>query len=199
MGINISAIVLAAGISSRMGHPKLILPWGGTTVLWQVVSTFAAVGLEEIVVVTGGARKQIESLVAELARDFPVRPVFNPDFSRGGMLSSIKAGLKALDSSLSAALISLGDQPQVREETIRRICDAHSQSGSPLVVPSYQNRCGHPWLASASLWPTILALPESGTPRQFLDSHRGQIEYIAADESVLQDLDTPEDYTRQRP
>jgi molybdenum cofactor cytidylyltransferase len=111
MGNNISTILLAAGLSSRMGQPKLLLPWGGTTVLGQVVSTFAAVGIEEIIVVTGGVREQIEGLVAELAKDYPVRTVYNPAYARGEMLSSIQAGLSALNSQPRAALIGLGDQP----------------------------------------------------------------------------------------
>ncbi len=215
MGINISAILLAAGLSSRMGQPKLLLPWGGTTVLGQVVSTFAAAGMEEIVVVTGGAREQVESLVAGLAGRFPVRVVYNPEYARGEMLSSIQCGIKALTPSTplraspspspkkgegsAAALIGLGDQPQVREETVRRICAAFVKTKSPLVIPSFQNRRGHPWLAARPLWPKILALPISSTPRQFLNDYAGRVEYVAADESILQDLDTPEDYARQRP
>jgi len=198
MGNKISAILLAAGLSSRMGQPKLLLPWGRTTVLGQVVSTFALAGMEDIVVVTGGAREQIEGLVAELAKVFPVRTAFNPEYSRGGMLSSIQAGLAALDSQTCAALIGLGDQPQVLEETVRRICATFIQTRSPLVVPSFQNRRGHPWLTARPLWQSILALPLSTTPRQFLNTYAAQVEYISADKSILQDLDTPEDYARHR-
>ena len=199
MANNISVILLAAGLSSRMGRPKLLLPWGGTTVLGQVVSTFAAAGMEAIVVVTGGAREDVERLAAGLATNYPVRTVYNPEFARGEMLSSIQAGLAALDSQTSAALIGLGDQPQVREETVRCICATFIRTRSPLVIPSFQNRRGHPWLAARSIWPKILALPISTTPRQFLNNYAGQVEYVAADESILQDLDTPEDYARQRP
>jgi molybdenum cofactor cytidylyltransferase len=199
MGNNITAILLAAGLSSRMGQPKLLLPWGGTTVLGQVVSTFAAAGTKEIVVVTGGSREPIERLVAELAKNHPVRTVYNPEYARREMLSSIQAGLAALDSRTRAALIGLGDQPQVREETVRRICVAFVQTRSPLVIPSFQNRRGHPWLVARPLWPKILMLPISTSPRQFLNTYAGQVEYVAADESILHDLDTPEDYARQRP
>jgi molybdenum cofactor cytidylyltransferase len=115
------------------------------------------------------------------------------------MLSSIQAGLVALGSGTRAALIGLGDQPQVREETIRHICTAFVQTESPIVIPSFQSRRGHPWLATKPLWPEILGLPLSTTPRQFLDTHAEQIEYVAADKSILQDLDTPEDYKLQRP
>ena len=215
MMIKISAIILAAGLSSRMGQPKLLLPWGSTTVLGQVVSTFAAADVEEIVVVTGGVREQVERLVTELAKDFPARAVYNPEYANGGMLGSIQCGLRAIiplvslgtgsSSSLkngtgnAAALIGLGDQPQVREETVRRLCAAYIETGTPLVFPSFQNRRGHPWLASSALWPEILTLPTDTTPRQFLNANLGRVEYVDADESILQDLDTPEEYARQRP
>ena len=199
MGNNIAAILLAAGLSSRMGQPKLLLPWGGTTVLGQVVSIYAAAGLEEIVVITGGAHGQVERLLTELSKDFPIRIVYNPAYASREMLSSIQAGLAALDPQTQAALIGLGDQPQVREETVRHLCAAFVHSLSALVIPSFQNRRGHPWLVARPLWPKILALPISTTPRQFLNSHAGQVQYVSADQSILQDLDTPEDYARQRP
>ena len=217
MSAQISAIILAAGESRRMGQPKLLLPWGKTTVLGQVITTFTAAGIQDIVVVTGGAREQVEALAAELKKKYPVRTVYNPAYANGGMLSSIQTGLRDLtlpppslrDTSpksegfgggrVGAALITLGDQPQVRAETIRHICAAFIQTESPLVIPSFENRRGHPWLASHSLWPEILALPASTTPREFLNNYAGQIAYVEADESILQDLDTPEEYNRQRP
>ncbi len=207
----ITAILLAAGESRRMGEPKLLLPWGETTVLGQIVSIFTA-GLEldsskdkstdydnEILVVTGGARALVEVELARLANLYPLRSVYNPRYAQGGMLSSIQVGLAALEPETSAALIGLGDQPQVREETIRRICDCFVQTGSPIVIPSFQGRRGHPWLAKEELWPEILSLPPSATPRQFINAYKEQIEYVPADKSILQDLDTPEDYDHQRP
>ncbi len=209
MAGEITAILLAAGESRRMGQPKMLLPWGWTTVLGQVVRMFSA-GISEktnppvnpdseILVVTGGARALVEAEVARLAGQYPLRNVYNPNYALGGMVSSIQAGLSALGPETRAALIGLGDQPQVKEETVRKICTAFTQTESPLIIPSYQNRRGHPWLAARKLWPEILALPPSTNPRQFLDAHAGQILYVAADETILQDLDTPEDYHRQRP
>ena len=195
----ISTILLAAGQSSRMGQPKLVLPWGKTTVLGQVVATFAAAGIEDILVVTGGARDQIETAVTLLAKTYPVRAIYNPNHDRGEMLSSIQAGLAGLGAMPHATLIGLGDQPQVREETIRAICAAYLRTEARLVFPSFENRRGHPWLASRPFWAEVMALPQSTTPRQFINSYTGQIEYVEADESILQDLDTPEDYSRQRP
>lgn len=198
-GCNISAILLAAGMSSRMGRPKLLLPWGKTTVLGQVVSTFTAAGLNEMVVITGAAREQIEELVTGLARRYPVRCIYNPEYERGEMLSSIQVGLTAVDSQAKAALIGLGDQPQVLEETVRGICDSFVKTNSSLVIPSFQNRRGHPWLVARSLWNDILSLPSTATPQQFLNAYTGCVDYVQAGPSILQDLDTPADYERLRP
>jgi molybdenum cofactor cytidylyltransferase len=194
----ISAILLAAGESRRMGQPKLILPWQHTTVLGQVVEAFSSAGLEEIMVVTGGARLQVEAEVTRLARAFPVRSIFNPDFEQGGMVSSIQTGLSALAPQVLAALVGLGDQPQVLPQTVRRVCAAFLETDLPLVFPSFQGRRGHPWLAACRVWPELLALPPASTPRQFFRSYNGQIAYVDSDESILMDLDTPEEYHRQR-
>jgi molybdenum cofactor cytidylyltransferase len=199
MEINFSALLLAAGSSSRMGQPKLLLPWGTTTVIGQILSTLAEAGMQEVLVVTGAERQQIEQQVVKLAGIFPVRAIHNPGFEDGGMLSSIQTGLAALGTQTSAALIALGDQPQIRKETIQSICTAFIQNQSPLVIPSYQHQRGHPWLVAPSLWPEMLALSSSTTARQFLNTHAGLVEFVAADESILKDLDTPEEYTRQRP
>ena len=205
----ITAILLAAGQSRRMGQPKLLLPWGDTTVLGQVVSMFSA-GLSsktnqrfepinEILVVTGGGGALVEAEAARLAVRFPIRAVNNPNHVLGGMLSSIQAGLAALAPGTRAALIGLGDQPQVLEKTVRHICAAFDKTGSAIIIPSFQGRRGHPWLVAKPLWQEIMALPPTTTPREFLETHTGQIEYVTADQSILQDIDTPEDYNHQRP
>jgi molybdenum cofactor cytidylyltransferase len=182
-----------------MGQPKLLLPWGGTTVLGQVVATFAAAGIEDILVVTGGARLEVELLVGKLSNQYPVRAVYNPEHALGEMLSSIQTGLAKLNPNAEAALIGLGDQPQVRAATIKSICAAYIRTEAPLVFPSFENRRGHPWLASRTFWAEVLALPQTTNPRQFINVYTGRIEYVEADASILQDLDTPEDYNRQHP
>jgi molybdenum cofactor cytidylyltransferase len=198
----IAAVILAAGQSRRMGRPKLLLPWGKTTVLGQVIATFKEAGIEEIVVITGGAREQVEALAGASART-----VFNPEYAEGEMLSSIQCGLASLrrgsgqvGPSTRAALIGLGDQPQVQVETVRAVCEAYARSQSPLVIPSFNLRRGHPWLADRSIWPELLALPAGQTPRDFMNSHAGHIQYVNVDTpTIFQDLDTPEDYLKSRP
>ncbi len=196
---SISAILLAAGESRRMGRPKLLLPWGETTVLGQVVSTLSRAGIPEILVVTGGSRQPVEELSALLAGEYPLHTIHNPEYRSGGMLSSLKAGIRALPPQAGAALVVLGDQPQIRQETVERICRVHLEKGAALVIPSFHNRRGHPWLVDRSLWEAFLSLPPAATPRSFLNEYSSVVEYVPADESILQDLDTPQEYDRLKP
>lgn len=189
----LTAIVLAAGLSRRMGQPKMLLPWGQTTVLGQVVTTLAGCGLAEIVVVTGGARESVEAEVARLAESLPVRAVFNAQYETGEMMSSIRVGLAALGPQVAATLIALGDQPQLSLESARRIVSAWKMSGSRLILPSFTLRRGHPWLVGRNLWEGLI---QADTAREFLNALAGEILYVDCDETVLKDMDTPEEYAR---
>lgn len=190
----ITAIILAAGESKRMGQPKMLMPWGKSTVLQTVISTVQAAGVNDILVVTGGARQQVEMLIGKT-----VQTAFNSGYETGEMLSSIQAGLAEKMREASAALICLGDQPQVEERSVRYICNAFLTSKSQIVVPSYQNQRGHPWLVARPLWNELLAMKAPKTPRDFLKKNARKIHYINVDTpSVLADLDTPEDYLKHK-
>ncbi|WP_299028870.1 nucleotidyltransferase family protein [uncultured Thermanaerothrix sp.] len=196
--VKIGAVVLAAGLSRRMGAPKLLLPWGERTVLEQVVVTLREGGVEDIWVVTGGYREQVENLLRALP--FLVHSVHNPDFSQGEMISSLKIGLKNLPQDFDAALIVLGDQPQIQKDVISRLLNLYAERKPMLIVPSYQMRRGHPWLVDRRLWDDLIELSAGQTLRDFLALHANEIDYLVVDTpSVIQDLDTPEDYARMKP
>ena len=99
----------------------------------------------------------------------------------------------------SAALICLGDQPQVEERSVRKICNAFLTSKSKIVVPSYQMQRGHPWLVARPLWDELLTLKSPKTPRDFLRKNARSIQYVIVEtQSVIADLDTPEDYLKSK-
>jgi molybdenum cofactor cytidylyltransferase len=101
---------------------------------------------------------------------------------------------------VQAALIGLGDQPQAQERSIRLVCEAYQQGKSRLVVPSFQMRRGHPWLLARPLWDELLQMKAPESPRNFLNRHAHEIQYVGVDTpSILADLDTPEDYQASRP
>jgi len=189
----ISAIVLAAGKSVRMGEPKMVLPWKNTTVIGRVVDSLVQAGISDIVVVTGAAREAVEGALCNA----PVRLIHNPDYAHGEMLSSFQTGLRAIGENVEAALVVLGDQPQIEPWVVKSVIQAYQDRHSILVVPSYQMRRGHPWLISRSLWTEALALKYPETLRDFLSALSDHIEYISlATKTVLEDVDTPEDYQR---
>ena len=192
----IAAIVMAAGLSRRMGSPKLVLPWGETTVIGRVVKVLSQAGVEEIVVVTGGGRQLVEAAL----KDAPARIVFNPRFEDDSMALSLQAGLNSLPEAIQAALVVLGDQPQIEVAAVRAILQAYREGHYLLIVPSYRQRRGHPWLLHRSLWREVLNLHPPKTLRDFLRDCSEHIHYLVVDtDSVVSDLDTPEDYKRERP
>jgi molybdenum cofactor cytidylyltransferase len=192
----IVAIILAAGQSRRMGQPKMLLPWGETTVIEQVITTFKAAGVDDLLIVTGGARGQVEALVGDSAQT-----IFNPNFAEGEMLSSLQAGLAELRPEVEAALVGLGDQPQVRAGSVQLVVDEFLKSGASLIVPSFQIRRGHPWLVARPHWDEIRAMRSSSeSPRDFLNRHANDIHYVETDDpGILKDLDTLEDYLKSKP
>lgn len=193
----IAAVVLAAGMSRRMGHPKQTLPWGPKTVIEHLVHTLLAAQVDSILVVTGAAHAEVKALLAEL----PVQIVFNPEYQQHEMLFSVKLGLQAAAQAApdqpEAALICLGDQPQMRVDVIQAVLDGYSRTHASLVIPSFHRRRGHPWLVARSLWDDILQLGPNQTLRDFIHDQQFQIHYVEVDtDSVLQDIDTPEDYQK---
>jgi molybdenum cofactor cytidylyltransferase len=192
----IGAIVLAAGKSVRMGQPKMLLPWENTTVLGTVLQKLGAAGIGEILVVTGAARESVQAVCDKEG----VSTVFNRAYAEGEMLSSIQAGIRGLPAAVDAVLIALGDQPRMQIQTVVGVVEGFVQSGALLVVPSYQMRRGHPWLIHRSLWPELLQLKHGGNSRDFLHRHAANIRYVEANSpTILEDLDTPQDYLRLRP
>lgn len=186
----ISAVVLAAGKSTRMGRQKMLMPWGDKTVMESVIQTLQKSGIDDIVLVTNPE-------IAKQTPHFSFRTILNEN---GDMLSSLQLGLQAQKPSAQATLICLGDQPQMEEGSVRSVIGAYTKSGSQLVVPSYHMRRGHPWLVARTLWDEILAMKEGQSMRDFLNAHADKIEYVTLETpTILQDLDTPDDYLKYKP
>jgi molybdenum cofactor cytidylyltransferase len=192
----IYAIVLAAGESKRMGQPKMLMPWGQTTVIGKVVTTLTEAGLGNIIVVTGGSHMDVDNAL----KKFKVEITYNKDYTNGEMLTSVQVGLTALDKSAHAALIALGDQPQIELQVVHAILNRYRNSRKQIIVPSYRMHRGHPWIIDQALWQEILTLNPPQTLRDFLGKHSNIIDYVDVDTpSVIQDLDTQSDYSQYKP
>lgn len=192
----IAVIVLAAGMSTRMGRSKVLLPWDGNRpIIKVIVDRVKRMKFEDLVVVTGHMADQVG---AALSHD-PVRLVHNRDYREGDMLSSLQTGLRALAPEVSAALIVLGDQPMLDNRVVQQIINAYLEGKGNIVAPSYQNRRGHPLLIDRKFWSEILDLPQGAAPRDVINAHADEIAYVNVDnDSILRDIDTPKDYQEER-
>jgi molybdenum cofactor cytidylyltransferase len=190
----VEGLLLAAGLSTRMGDFKLTLPWDGTTVIGRVTQTLREAGLADILVVTGHRSDDVVRALAGKA----VRTVHNPEYGTGEMLTSVQVGLRALQPNTVAALLCLGDQPQMEVTTVLAVLEAGIEDRwQRVVVPSYRKRAGHPILLPRGLWPAVWKT--RGTLRNVLTESGIAIRYINVDTAtILADLDTPSDYRENR-
>lgn len=190
-----TAIILAGGLSSRMGELKALLPMGRGTVLERIIVQFRTCGIEDIVVVTGHRAEE----VAAVAQRVEVRCAHNPAFAEG-MYSSIRTGIASLADHCPGAFLLPVDIPLIRRGTIHRLLEAACEAPGRMYYPVFDERRGHPPLLS----PAELALirqeanPEGGL-RTLLArveaedaSHVGEVP--VADANIHFDMDTPDDY-----
>lgn len=189
---HVAVVVLAAGRSSRMGaQHKLLLPWrDGEPILRHVVSRALALGPLEVVVVV---RPDMFALAGALA-GLPVRTVGNPQWT-AGMGTSLAAGIGALGPDAQAALVLLGDSPDVDPGIIAALVAAYQTSGQPIAVPFYGDEPGPPTLFARAVFPDLLSLQGDTGGRLIVRNypdHVARVDLPAG--SRPSDIDTPEDY-----
>jgi molybdenum cofactor cytidylyltransferase len=189
----IAAIILAAGMSRRMGRLKMLLPFGDRPMLARVIESVLAAGESlHITVVTGHEEQEIRAVAVEYTGVVCAHNMF---YAVGGMLSSVQTGIRALPGTCTAFLLVLGDQPMVRPETLNALLAAWHPESAPIVVPAYNGKRGHPVLISMRFAAEILALDEKDTLKTLLLRHADRLREFAIDDpATAADIDTPEDY-----
>jgi len=189
----VSCIILAAGKSSRMGTQKLVLPFGISTIIRTIAEKAMHSFSDENLLVTGSHRDEITRQLEDLT----IRLVEN-DLYEDGMLSSVQKGINSADSKSDGFVVLLGDQPMVTSELINRLIAAFQRTEKGLIVPTFNGKRGHPVLISSMYRQEINLLnPELGL-RELFTNHLAEIlEIEIGNESILSDIDTPEDYTRE--
>lgn len=193
----IAAVIAAAGRSQRMGQPKQLLPWNGSTVIAAVVATYVEAGADPVICVVGYRGDEITSAIAHT----PARIVANPDYAQGEMISSYRAGLASLSCNVTVsppwlgALLALGDQPHIPVAVIREILAQARRTPDCPVMPSHHMRRGHPIYLPTRLWPELIELAPSATLRDLFAHRQDEIAYVNVDtDAILRDMDTPADY-----
>jgi CTP:molybdopterin cytidylyltransferase MocA len=180
-------------MSRRMGANKMLLPFGGRTVVATVIENLLSSGVtSSILVVTGHAAQEIENV----AKNYPgVECVHNALYETGGMLSSVQAGVRELPVDCPAFLLALGDQPTISVQTVRAMLAAWHASDARIVLPICSGKRGHPVLFSGELRQEILGLAEPETLKTMTERYSLSIcDVSVEDDGTLMDVDTPHDY-----
>lgn len=185
-----AAVVLAAGMSSRMGVNKLLLEVEGKTVLGRLLETLTQ-AVDEVVVVIG----YNPELITKIAKAHGALIAYNPDHEKG-MITSFQAGLRAVKGA-DAVFLVLGDQLGLRSELLKRMLTAMENLPGTLVVsPTHDGRRGHPVLFNEQLFDEILN--HKGILKEVVDKHADAHGTVEGDEWSTTDFDTPNDFNRAK-
>lgn len=186
----VSAVLTAAGLSSRMGRPKPLLPWRGKSLVESQIQSLLKAGAHEVIVVLGHRAKEMAPHVTGEA----VRAIVNHLY-REGRTSSIKAGLEAVSPDATDIVIMAVDQPRT-PQIVSDVINAHLEAEALLTSPRYHGRGGHPLIFSARLLPELSRISEENQGlREVFERHRAEINEVAFDDPTIRlDLNTPEAY-----
>ena len=186
----ISAILLAAGQSKRMGELKQLMPFGKSTIVEQAVDNLLGSVLDEVIVVGGYMAEDVTKAIAAK----PVKLVINPDYEQG-MSTSIIAGLKSVHSKARGVMLALGDQPLVDSQTINGLIKEFYDHDKGISVPTYRGRKGHPIIFAIKYKEQLLELSGDVGGKQIIENHTDDVLEVAVDsESIVADFDTTGDY-----
>jgi len=191
MNSAVSAVILAAGSSQRMGSPKALLKIGGETFIQHIVDVLHSARIVDVVAVLGFEAEEIKKHLGQ----FDGKIVLNGHW-QNGQLSSIIAGLDALDSpNVQAAMICPVDHPLISQSLVVDLLQAFWKSRKRIVVPTYGGRRGHPVIFERSLFDDVQTAPPEEGARAVIHRHPGDVIEVPTDgKGVVTNIDTPEDY-----
>lgn len=194
-----SGVILAAGLSARMGRPKLLLPLGDRPLLQHVVDAALASCLSEVLIVLGDRSAEIEAALDPATRG-RVRIFVNPEPS-AGQSSSLRMGVRNVAPGSDAVAVLLGDQPFVTPSLIDRIVGFHRRHGASAVRPVYsaargRRRPGHPVILARSLWAQVETLRGDQGARALLAALPEGVLEVPIEGEPPADIDTWDEYQR---
>ena len=192
----LGAVILAAGRSSRMGRPKMLLPWGETSILGHLIELWRKLGARQIAVVCA---HDDAAMGVELDRlRFPLQQrILNPDPERG-MFSSIQCAAQwgGWQANLTHWGLILGDQPHLREDTLQWLLEFSAVHSQEICQPVWSSHRRHPVVLPRPAW-TKLATSEARDLKEFLKDF-AITGCSLEDEGLGLDIDRPEDYQKAK-
>jgi len=186
----VSAVVLAAGASTRMGTQKLLLPFGNESLVRRAVRQVLAAGFDDVLVVLGSEHEATRAALEGL----PIRHAINLQFA-SGMGSSFRTAVEHLADS-AAAMFALADQPFVTTSEYRTVLDAYRQHAPPIVSVRYGDVMAPPHLFEREFFAELAELTHGA--RSVLQRHVERTMVLRFPPDLLVDIDTPDDYERAK-
>jgi molybdenum cofactor cytidylyltransferase len=189
----VSAILLAAGKSERMGQNKLLLPFGGRTVIQRTLDSLIASRVGEIIVVLGSRAQEINASIGNRR----ALVVLNPNFARG-MSTSLIIGFGMVSSQARFVIVALGDQPLITPRVYNQLVEAAQNSEKGIVLPVYKGERGNPIVISTSYRADILKQRGDIGGRELLRQYPTDILEVPVEcEGVVVNINTKEEYEKR--
>jgi molybdenum cofactor cytidylyltransferase len=188
----ISAVILSAGESSRMGRPKALLPIDGQTFIEKIVGALKDAQVGKVLVILGHHAEEMRRRIEHL----PVEILVNLDYKLG-QLSSLQVAVRRLEpeTDCDGMLVHLVDHPYIDAKLVKVMIERFYDGGKLIVVPRHGNKRGHPVIFSRKLFSALLAAPMDQGAKAVVNAHRDEtLEIDTQDSGVTVDIDTPELY-----
>lgn len=192
--LQVAGIVAAAGLSTRMGEFKPLLPYASHTMIQSTVESLKNAGVQHIIVVVGYRGAEIAGRLTGME---DVKVIYNPNYQQGDMLESIQLGLQALEEGWDAVYVLPGDMPAIATETFQRVRTGMEGTDGWVVFPTLNGRKKHPPLIARHCFSSICRFSGDGGLRMALQQFDKQTVYIPVDDVGCSiDVDTPADYAQ---
>lgn len=183
----LAALVLAAGGSSRLGRPKQLLPYRDGVLLDAALDLARECPFEQRMLTLGGSAQEVSAVVDTSGFDV----VVNDEYT-SGCSSSIAAAIGAVSKDIDGIVLFLGDQPEVRAETVAALIAG--RGNAPIAVTRYANGIGHPFALSRATFPALASLHGDRGVWKLIDRLGSAVARVRVEGPVPLDVDTEEDY-----